>query len=105
MVCSLPRGHKRCALLQVKRLTIGQNCSTVCINEGGHRDAFSNERHEVLGISRGQATEPQAKREARSVLYHTLVVDSMFEQNNNVAITSSSCSWPAVRGMVYAIIA
>ena len=26
-----------------RRLTIGQNRSTVCVNEGGHRDAFLND--------------------------------------------------------------
>ena len=25
------------------RSTIGQNCSAVCTNKGGHRDTFSNE--------------------------------------------------------------
>ena len=33
-----------------------------------------------------QATEPRAKREAMSALYHGLVIDSMFEQSENVAI-------------------
>ena len=33
-----------------------------------------------------QATEPQAKREAMSALCHGLVVDSTFEQSENVAI-------------------
>ena len=51
---SLPGGHKRCTLLQVmKAHCIGQNCSTVCVNEGCHRDAFLNEQHEVPGILRG----------------------------------------------------
>ena len=34
-----------------------------------------------------QATEPRAKREAMSGLCHGLVVDSTFEQSENVAIT------------------
>ena len=81
------------------RPTIGQNCSAVCTNKGGHRDAFLNERHKAPRILRGllsrpHATEPQAKRETRSVLCHSLVVDLMFKQNENVAIavvSSSSC--------------
>ena len=34
-----------------------------------------------------QATEPRAKREAMSALCYGLVVDSTFEQSENVAIT------------------
>ena len=34
-----------------------------------------------------QATEPRAKREARSILCHSLMVDSTFEQSENIAIT------------------
>ena len=34
-----------------------------------------------------QATEPRAKREVTSAVCHGLVVDSMFEQSENVAIT------------------
>ena len=34
-----------------------------------------------------QATEPRAKREAMSALCHGLVIDSTFEQSENVAIT------------------
>ena len=34
-----------------------------------------------------QATELRAKREAMSALCHRLVVDSTFEQSENVAIT------------------
>ena len=54
----------------------------------GHRDAF------LSGVSAArfdrparQATEPRAKREAMSALCHGLVVDSMFEWSENVAIT------------------
>ena len=55
-----------------------------------------------------QATEPRAKQEAMSALCHGLVVDSMFEQSETIAIYTvslSSCSWPAVRGVVYTMIA
>ena len=60
-----------------------QDCSAVCtkksgLNASGHRDALSNDRHESavhFGRPAEQAlalaTEPRAKREARSVLYHT----------------------------------
>ena len=34
-----------------------------------------------------QATEPQAKQEVMSALCHGLVVDSTFEQSENVTIT------------------
>ena len=34
-----------------------------------------------------QATESRAKRQARSVLHHSLMVDSTFKQSGNVAIT------------------
>ena len=68
-------------------------------------DAFSNERREASRVSRGLLSmlacrprtteaEPQAKRETRSVLCYSLVVDSTFEQSENVAIavvSSSSC--------------
>ena len=66
----------------------------------GHRDAFSNERREVPHVSRGllsrpRATEPQVKRETRSVLCHSLVVNLTFEESENVAFavvqSSSSC--------------
>ena len=45
-----------------------------------------------------QATEPRAKREAMSALCHGLVVDSMFERRHQ---STSSYSWPAVRGVVF----
>ena len=55
----------------------GPQFSAVCTNKGGHRDAFSNQQRKAPRISRGQqATEPRAKRETRSVLCHSLVVDS-----------------------------
>ena len=48
-----------------------------------------------------QATEPQAKQEVMSALCHGLVVDSTFEQSHHYIMSLSSCSWPAVRGVVY----
>ena len=55
----------------------------------GHRDAFlsSSKQCKAPRVSTRQATEPRAKREARSVLCHSLVVDSTFEQSENVTIT------------------
>ena len=37
-----------------------------------------------------QAIKPRAKREVRSVLYHSLVIHSMFKQSENVMVSSSS---------------
>ena len=59
-----------------------------------------------------QATCHRASSEARdfktrSVLCHSLVVDSTFEQSENVTIavvSLSSCCWPASRGVVYEVI-
>ena len=48
-LCPYLEGIKDALCYKLRRLMIGQNCSTLCINKGGHRDAFSNERHEVLG--------------------------------------------------------
>ena len=97
--CPNLEGIKDVLCYKFRRPTIGQNCSAVCTNKGGHRDAFSNERRQALRISRGllsrpRATEPRAKQETRSVVCHSLVVDSTFKQSENVAIavmSSSSC--------------
>ena len=82
-----------------RRPMIGQNCSAVCTNKGGHRDAFLNKRkrcvfraREACSACRPHATEPRAKRETRSVLYHALVVDSTFDQSENVATAVVSSS-------------
>ena len=55
----------------------------------GHRDAFSSSSEQRKRFDRPaqQATEPRAKREVMAALCHGLVVDSMFEQSENVAIT------------------
>ena len=39
--CSNVEGTKYALCYKFRRLTIDQNCSAVCANEGGHRDAFS----------------------------------------------------------------
>ena len=51
--CPYLEGVKDALCLKFRRFTIGQNCSAVCTNKGGHRDAFSNERCEVLRVLRG----------------------------------------------------
>ena len=69
--------------VRTTKLRIGRNCRAVCtkksgLNASGHRDALSNDRcksaarferpaKQALAL----ATEPRAKREARSVLCHT----------------------------------
>ena len=77
--------NARCGRREVRttRLRIGQNCGAVCtkksgLNASGHRDAFSNNSRESAARferpaeqALALATEPRAKREARSVLYHT----------------------------------
>ena len=56
-----------------RRPTIGQNCSAVCTNKGGHRDAFSNERRKAPRVLRGllsmQAMCHRASSEARDEVY------------------------------------
>ena len=71
--------------VRTTRLRIGQNCRAVCtkksgLNASGHRDALSNDRRESAArferpakqaLALALATEPRAKREARSVLCRT----------------------------------
>ena len=45
-------GTKDALFYKFKILTISQNCSAVCINKSGHRDALLSERHKALHISR-----------------------------------------------------
>ena len=93
--CPNLEGIKDAIFYKFRRPTIGQNCSAVCTNKGGHRDAFSNERREAPRVSRAcsAGTEPQAKQETKSVLCHSLVVLEI-RQSEDVAIavaSSSSC--------------
>ena len=60
----------------------------------GHRARDAHSRTQASGASAmhfnrpaWQANKPRAKQEAMSVLCHGLVVDSTFEQSENVAIT------------------
>ena len=50
------------------------------------------------------ATEPWAKWATMSVLWHSLVVDSTFEQSENVAIAEVSSCWSALRGVIYKVV-
>ena len=65
-----------------KGATIEMQCRT---NSAKHHTFL-----EACSPCRPRATEPQWKRETRSVLYHALVVNSMFEQSENVAIAVAS---------------
>ena len=68
-LCPNLEGIKDALCYKFRRPTIGKNCSAVCTNKGGHRDAFSNERREAPRVSRGllsmQATCHRASSEAR----------------------------------------
>ena len=93
-----------------RRPTIGQNCSAVCTNKGGHRDTFSLERTAWSAArferpaQQATATEPQAKRETRSVLRHSLVVDLTELGRCHYSGEFEQCYWPASRGVVYEVI-
>ena len=79
-LCPNLKGIKDALFYKFKSPTIGQNCSAVCTNKGGHRDAFSPEQTAPTPLRferpAEQATEPQAKQETKSILRHSLVVDS-----------------------------
>ena len=83
---SLLEGIKDVLCHRFGRLTIGQNCNTVCANKGGHRDAFSNKLCKAPYVLRGLLSRPrslkQSKRQALLfvVPINNLVVDSMFKQ-------------------------
>ena len=51
-------GTKDALFYKFKSLTIGQNCSAVCVKEGGHRDAFLSEWRKALLVSRGLPSRP-----------------------------------------------
>ena len=57
-LCPNLEGIKDALCYMFRRPTIGQNCSAVCTNKGGHRDAFSSERREALRVSRGLPSRP-----------------------------------------------
>ena len=56
-----------------RRPMIGQICSVVCTNKGGHRDAISNERHKAPRISRGLLSRPPTlERSERQGLFFVI---------------------------------
>ena len=71
--CPYLEGSKDALCYKFRRLMIGQGCSAVCINEGGHIDAFLSERHEVPCISRGFSRPPSLERSKRQCLIVVLV--------------------------------
>ena len=75
-----------------ERLTIGQNCSVVCTNKGGHRDTFSSKRHKAprILIGLGHRALSEARGEVRMSPLH-----GEFDQ------LLLACS----KGVVYAMIA
>ena len=89
-------GIKDALCSKFRRLKIGQNCSAVCTNKDGRRNAFSIERHKVPCISRGLLSRPPSLQlsERQGLLF--VKPGRKFDVR---------CSWPTVRGMVYAIIA
>ena len=100
--CPYLEGIKDALCYKFRRPMIGQNCSAVCTNKGGHRDTFSNKRREVPHVSRDLLSTPLSLKQSERWGF-----DSMFEQSENIAIavaSSSSCCWPALRGVVYAIL-
>ena len=56
--CPNLEGIKDALSYKFRRPTIGQNCSAMCTNKGGHKNAFLNERREVLRVSRGLLSRP-----------------------------------------------
>ena len=84
-------GIKDVFCYKFRRLMIGQSCSAVC-DRGGHRDAFSNKRCEAPCDWRGLLSRPlNLERSERQGLFFvvpvdSLVVDSIFKQNENVTI-------------------
>ena len=109
----LSGGYKRCVLPQ--KAQKAHNCRAVCTNKGDHRDAFSNSWHEMLCVSKDLLSRPLIlERSERKGLFFFMPinnpVDSTFEQSENVAVAPflvvslSSCCWPTVRDVAYAII-
>ena len=51
-------GIKDALCYKFRRTTIGQNCSAMCTNKGGHRDTFLNKQHKVPCVSRSLHSRP-----------------------------------------------
>ena len=108
--CPNLEGIKDALSYKFRRLTIGQNCvpcaQTRLPRPRGHRLMHSRARASGASAARfnrpaWQATEPRAKREAMSALYHGLVVDSTFEQSENFDITR--WVWSATLGLQWGV--
>ena len=51
-------GIKDVLFYKLRRPMIGQNCSAMCTNNSGHRDALSNEWRKAPRVSRGLLSRP-----------------------------------------------
>jgi hypothetical protein len=88
---SVPEATNEALCQKFRTLTTGQNCSIVCTNKGGYRYAFSSKQCEALHISWGLLHGPSLEQSERLGLFfimpvNSLVVDSTFEQREDVAI-------------------
>ena len=106
---SLPGGHKRCTLLQIQEAHNWSELQCRVHKQGWpKRHIFnSNERHKALYILRGLLRRPPSLEQSERqglffvVPVDSLVVDSTFKQNENVAIAVVSSR---LRGAVYEIV-
>ena len=78
--------------LGLVRVTVPCAQTRVAIEMNSQTNSAKRRTFQKGLLSRPRATEPQAKRETRSVLCHSLMVDSTFEQSENVAIAVVSLS-------------
>ena len=73
--CYYLEGTKDVLCHKFKRLTIGQDYKAVCINAGGHGDAFLNKWHEAPRVSRGLLSRPPSlKRSDRQGLFFVMPI-------------------------------
>ena len=72
---------KNALCYKFRRPTIGQNCSAICTNKGGHRDAFSNEWHKVLRVLRGLLLS--LERSKRQGLFFDIMALMRIKKNRN----------------------
>ena len=98
--CPNLEGTKDALFYKFRRLMIGQNCSAMCTK-------LMRVAIEMHSRVKGVKCRAFCEAEARSVLFHNLVLDSKFERSErrHYTVSSSSCSWPIVRGVVYGTIA
>ena len=110
--CPILEGMKDVLFYKFKRPTIGQICSAMCTSKDGHRDAFSNERcrKRRTGILRGLLSRPPSLEwsERRGLFFATAWWHGGFDWVRTSPLqslaSSSSCYWPASRGVVYEVI-